>query len=175
MAKKKQKNRFKRSLCGIVMKMLGKGVCYAYKADSRVRSDLDKICGYSQNAEGENVANDFSVKIAVNPLGPCMIFGKKNGNVFSETCSVEQTADIVLSFKGVNSAFKMFTGRMGLGDGYAQHRFTVNGDLYKVMGIVRIINIIESYLFPKFIAKKLMNPVPKKEIGTFRFLCGTLF
>ena len=175
MAKKKQRNLFKRSVCKVVMKMLGKGIRYAYKTDSRVRDDLDNICGYATDAEGNQIANDFSVKIAINPIGPCMTFGKKNGKPFSEICPIEKESDIVLSFKGVNSALKMFTGRMGLGDGYAQHRFTVTGDLYKVMGIVRIINVVESYLFPKFIAKKLMNPVPKKQISSFRFLCGTLF
>ena len=174
MACKKQNNSFKRNMCGVVMKLLGKGICYAYKVDSRVKEDLDKICGYTEK-DGESVANDFAVKIAINPIGPCMVFGKKDGKVFSNKCDFDEKADILLSFKGVNSAFKMFTGRLGLGDGYAQHRFTVNGDLYKVLGIVRIMNIVESYLFPKFIAKKLMNPVPPKQVNSVRFLCGTLF
>ena len=47
MACKKQNNSFKRSMCGVVMKLLGKGICYAYKVDSRVKEDLDKICGYT--------------------------------------------------------------------------------------------------------------------------------
>lgn len=160
---KKVKKTFKHRLSSIVMAVLGKGIRYAYKKDTRVKDDLDSI------------GDEYSIKLAVNPNGPCMLFGKKDGTVFSHKCAFNDAADITLSFKGIDGAFLMFTGQMGLADGYAQHRFTVQGDLYKVLSIVRVMNIVEAYLFPKFFAKRLMNPVPKRQFSQIRFLGGTLF
>ncbi len=154
---------FKRSVCKLVMKLLGKGICYGYKVDSRIKQDVDAI------------GDDFSVKLTISPVGPTMIFGKKDQKPFSRIGSYDEEATMTISFKGLNSAFKMFTGGMGLAAGYAQHRFTVKGDLYKILAIVRIINIVEGYLFPKAMAKKLMNPIPPKQVNSVRFLCGTLF
>ena len=163
MDEKKPNKRFKRWLAGVVMKLLGKGIRYAYKVDERVKADIDGI--------GE----EYSIMMAVAPVGPSILFGKKDGKVFSQKCDNNAPADIVLSFKGIEGAITMFTGRMGLGEGYAQHRFTVKGDLYKVMAIARIMSYVESSMFPKFIAKNLMNPVPKRAVNMFRFYCGMLF
>jgi hypothetical protein len=160
---KKPKKAAKRFLAGVVMSLLGKGIVSAYRRDSRARADIDSL--------GDNCA----IKLMVQPAGPALLFGKKNGEVFSRKCAISEPADITLAFKGVEGAILMFTARLGLADGYAQHRFIVVGDLYKVMSIVRVMNIVEAYLFPRFIAKKLMNPVPKREVNMLRFYCGTLF
>ena len=50
------------------MKLLGKGICYGYKVDSRIKQDIDAI------------GDDFSVKLTISPVGPTMIFGKKVEN-----------------------------------------------------------------------------------------------
>ena len=163
MSQKKPKKAFKRFLAGVVMTLLGKGIVCAYRRDSRAKADIDSL--------GDNC----SVKLLVQPVGPALLFGKKDGEIFSRKCAVSEPADITLAFKGVEGAILMFTARLGLSEGYAQHRFIVLGDLYKVMSIVRVMNIVEAYLFPKFIAKKLMNPVPKREINMLRFYGGTLF
>jgi len=163
MSEKKPGKAGKRALAGIVMGLLGKGIRYGYKCDDRIRADLDGI------------GDEFTIKLMVNPVGPAMLFGKKDGVVFSHKCEIDAVADITLAFKGIDGAFKMFTGQMGLSAGYAQHRFTVKGDLYKVLSIVRIMNIVEAYLFPKMLAKTLMNPVPKRQVNMLRFYGGTLF
>lgn len=163
MNEKKPRKAGKRALAGIVMSLLGKGICYAYKCDERVKSDMDGI--------GE----EYAIKLMVEPIGPAMLFGKRDGKAFSEKCSIDANADIVLAFKGIEGATKMFTGQMGLAEGYAQHRFIVKGDIYKVLSIVRVVNIVEAYLFPKVLARTLMNPVPKRQVNMLRFYGGTIF
>lgn len=163
MEKKKANKRFKRGLVGVVMTLLGKGIRYAYKVDERVKAEIDSL--------GDNC----TIKMTVAPVGPSLLFGKADGKIFSKRCDYDTPADIVMSFKGVEGALLMFTGRMGLGEGYAQHRFTIKGDLYKVMAITRIMSYVESEMFPKFITKKIMNPVPKRAVNMLRFYLGMLF
>ena len=62
----------------------------------------------------------------------------------------------------------MFIGKLGVSKAYAEHRFTLKGEISKAMVLVRCIDIVESYLFPKIITKGILIYQPKKSIGIVR-------
>ena len=49
---------------------------------------------------------------------------------------------------------------------YAEHRFTLKGDIGVTMGLVRMIDIAEAYLFPRIMTKRILRSVPYKEKST---------
>ena len=66
----------------------------------------------------------------------------------------------------------MFTGRLGVAKAYAEHRFTLKGEINQTMSLVRVIDLVEAYLFPKFITKNILKEVPKKEANMLRtYIC----
>ncbi len=69
----------------------------------------------------------------------------------------------VLRIKSMKLAFSMFTGRMGLAQAYAQHAFTLQGDIADVMRLARLINLVEAYLFPAWMTRRMMTDVPRRE------------
>jgi hypothetical protein len=73
----------------------------------------------------------------------------------------EQHADIVISIKNVEAGFRMLTGQMGTDVAYARHQIAVKGDISLTVSITRVINRVETYLFPAFLARKLMKRLPK--------------
>lgn len=90
-----------------------------------------------------------------------MIIKKEKNNIIKlkETKKV----DISIAFKSIDVAFLVLTGRLGVARAYAEHRFTLKGDIATAMGMVRCIELVESYLFPKFITKNILKEVPKRE------------
>ena len=83
--------------------------------------------------------------------------------------------DLEITYKSIDVAFLMFTGRLGVSKAYAEHRFTLKGEIGKAMSLVRCIDIVEAYLFPKFITKNILKEIPKKSMGLVRCYGNVLF
>lgn len=66
-----------------------------------------------------------------------------------------------LRLKALATSFRLFTGQMGLAQAYAQHAFTMSGEVADVMRLARLVNHAEAYLFPPFITKKFLTDIPK--------------
>ena len=72
-------------------------------------------------------------------------------------------ADAIVEFKSLEAGLLVLTGQIGIDRAYAERRFSLKGDLFAVgMPMVRCLYIVESYLFPKFIAKKILNRWPER-------------
>ncbi len=74
----------------------------------------------------------------------------------------------VLRLRTLALAFRLFTGQMGLAQAYAWHAFSVQGDLAQVMQLARLVNLVEAYLFPRFITKHLMTDIPRLQANPLR-------
>jgi len=115
----------------------------------------------------------FSVLFQVVPNGPSMVFEKRNGKlVFKGTKAVK--ADLSVYFKNMESAFLILSGQIGTPQGYAEHRMTLKGDTSQGMGLIRVLNVVQFYLFPKILAqriiKRLPEMTPKKMLNRFLIL-----
>lgn len=73
-----------------------------------------------------------------------------------------------LHLKSLATAFRLFTGQMGLAQAYAQHAFTMAGEVADVMRLARLVNRTEAYLFPPFITKKFLTDIPRLPASPLR-------
>ena len=84
-------------------------------------------------------------------------------------------ADMEITMKTVHEAFKVFVGVTGIADAYARHWFFVKGNPYETMGLVRGLELAEAYLFPSFLAKRILSRVPHKQCAAMRVYGAMLF
>lgn len=99
----------------------------------------------------------FTIVICAYHKGPEIILIKKGDSLWTKKGLMDEEVDLRITFKSLESAFKVFTGQIGLDTAYAQNRMVIKGDIFKTMPLVNIVNICEYYLFPKFIWNKLME------------------
>ena len=73
-----------------------------------------------------------------------------------------------LRIKALPIAFRLFTGQMGLAQAYAQHAFTMAGEVADVMRLARLVNHTEAYLFPPFITRHFLSVLPTLSASPLR-------
>ena len=139
---------------GLVLRVLYRGVRVLAKTDSRVRQELLAL--------RENTTVQF--RVAPTEDAPRLAFMVRNGTICKASPDAVMDVDIV--FKNEKMAFRVFTGRMSVAGAYAAHAFTLRGNINEAMGIVRIVDLAEAYLFPRFIAGRILKEIPKKEYPT---------
>lgn len=138
----------------IVLFVLGRGFQSIALRDEEVRQEI------------ESWEESFSILFEVLPEGPYLLLQKQNGKLRMLGLQ-KQEADLVISFKTLGSAFLIFTGQMGTPQGYAEHRMSVKGDLARAMSLIRCLNLVEFYLFPGFIARKILKRLPGMTLRRF--------
>lgn len=79
-----------------------------------------------------------------------------------------------LRMKALPLSFRLFTGQMGLAQGYAQHVFTMAGEVADVMRLARLVNHTEAYLFPPFITRRFLSVMPQLASGPLRLYARLL-
>lgn len=139
----------KENISRIVLFFLYRGIKVLYKKDSRVKEELDAL------------EDGFSLEMKTSINGPKLIIKKENNDIIK--LKETENVDISICFKSVDAAFLVLTGRQGVARAYAEHRFTLKGDIAIAMVVVRCVDLVESYLFPKFITKNILKEVPKRE------------
>lgn len=107
----------------------------------------------------------FSLVLTVPPEGCQMsVRSVGNGRLRSMGKGIRpEDADVSIHVKSVHAGFRMLTGQLGSDMAYAQHAMSANGDLSYTVSVVRVLNVVEAYLFPGFIARKLMKTLPPIE------------
>lgn len=106
--------------------------------------------------------NGYTIKIQTCDNGPSLLL-KKEGNQIKKL-KQEQKCDLEIIFKSLDTAFLLLTGRLGIAKAYCEHRFLLKGNIMEAMSLVRCLDIVETYLFPKFIAKHLVKEVKSLKI-----------
>ena len=144
----------KKLIAKIVLFFLYRGFKVVYKIDDKVKNEID------------NWHDGYGIKIITCENGPSLYIKKKNGKLV-RIKDKEENAEIEIIFKNFNSAFLLFTGRMGISKAYAEHRFLLKGNIMDAMSFVRCTDIVESYLFPKIITKRILKEVTKRKVNIF--------
>lgn len=147
----------------LVFWFLGRGFQAAAKHDSRIRQEVAEW------------SPDCSIMLKINPRGPVMTVQKLAGELKYMGSSQPQDPDLAIYFKNIEGAIPVLTGQKGLAQAYAEHRFTLKGDIGLGMSVVRCMYLLETYLFPKFITRKILKRVPQKEVSSLKIYLATLF
>lgn len=137
----------KKCIIWVVMQFLYRGMKVLYKEDQRMKEELD---GWKQN-------KIITLKIHHGPT--ITIAYTYLQGLQKSTC---QKSDITITFKSMHSAFLVFTGMMSVKQAYLEHRFSLRGDIYESMRFVRCVDLVETYLFPRFMTRKILNHEEKK-------------
>ncbi len=150
---------------GIVMRVVHAAICELQAVgDTRVLHELSLM------EEGQTYS------IGVGKDGPSLYVQWKGGKLHRLAEPAPHAC--TLRIKSLSLAFRLFTGQMGLAQAYAWHAFSVQGDLSQVMQLARLVNIVEAYLFPRFITKHLMTDIPTPQVNPLRvygrIACGFL-
>ena len=97
----------------------------------------------------------------------CLYFVFRGLN-FSELLNIlkrikvnEKEADILISVKNIEFAFKMITMRTGTIQAFMENRSTYKGDVPMALSLIRILNIVQFYLLPRIIAERVIKRLPK--------------
>lgn len=117
--------------------------------------------------ELETLPEGFSAAIEVEPGVLKAVFVKTGGKMSFRGLKGGPT-DLTMTFTSLESAFMVFSAQMGPVTAFARHRVRLSGDLAAAMALIRCINIVEAYLFPRFILKKILKRPP--EMGMKRQL-----
>lgn len=148
--KRKLEVNLKETISKIVLFFLYRGINIVKKVDEEV---LKEIASWNEN---------IIIKIATYEDGPSLIIKKQQDKIIR--IKEANKCDIEIVFKSLDVAFLVLTAREGISKAYAEHRFILKGDITKSMSLVRCIDIVETYLFPKVIAKKLVKTIKKIKI-----------
>lgn len=112
--------------------------------------------------ETKNWKNGYTIKIQTCENGPSLILQKKGNDIIR--LKKDENCDLEIVFKSIDSAFLLLTGRLGIAKAYCEHRFLLKGNIMEAMSFVRCVDIVETYLFPKMIAKHLVKEITKIKI-----------
>lgn len=154
--------RFKISLAKVIFWFLGRGFQAVAKVD---RNIAEEVAGWPEG---------LSIMLKIDEYGPCLVMQKCNGKLLYQG-SQEIKADFGVYFKNIEVALLVLTGRMGIAQTYAEHRFYMKGDIMAYgMALVRCLYAVEAYLFPGFMARKIINKMPEKSSNSFRVYAGTI-
>lgn len=138
-------------ICSAVLEVLYRGIRVLSRVDSRVQNELS------------HVTPGQLIRLRVSPAAdaPQLVFSVDRGTIHRGSKDASPHVDIV--FKNEKMAFRVLTGRMSIAGAYSAHAFTLRGSINETMGIVRILELVEGYLFPRCITRRLLKELPTKE------------
>jgi len=142
--------RGRKMLAAVVLQLLGRGLVAAARLDKRVRFEV------------ASWPDPYTVTLMIAPWGPGVSWRRK-GDTLACLGSTNVDCDLLVTFKSVDVALPTLLGAKGVLDALAEHRVMVKGDLTVAMVLVRCLNIVEGYLFPDIVTRRILpRPATRK-------------
>jgi len=121
----------------------------------------------------------FTIQLKVLNNGPSISFMKKK-NRLTGISNKKENYDLIVVFKTIDIAFRVITTLSSVPKAFTQNRLAVYGSTADSMILIRILNIVQSYLFPPILSKRILKRVPqfgfKEHLGRIRvYTTGLLF
>ncbi|PKQ37807.1 MAG: hypothetical protein CVT59_05945 [Actinobacteria bacterium HGW-Actinobacteria-1] len=140
----------KRRIIAIVFFFLGRGFAACARLDSRVKREVGRW------------ADGTVVTLRVAPSGPQTSWGVNDG-VFRHLGSRPVESTLLVTFKNPDGALPVFLGMKGVLQAFAEHRSTLAGDISLGMSVVRCLHIVEGYLFPAVMTRRILPSPAHRE------------
>jgi hypothetical protein len=125
---------------------------------------LQSLSRNDQDIQAEVAAwpEELTLMMRVLPDGSAMTVQKEAGGRLRYLGArlPEDEVDIVIYIQNLEAGFRLLTGQVGTDVAYARHNIAVRGDISLTISITRVLNRVETYLFPAFIARRLMKRLP---------------
>ena len=146
----------------LILKLLMRAIKVGIKLDGSVLTDFKCL------------PENYIIKITVLPNNISVAAVCKNNDIIVLK-EIPETADLLVEFKDEKSAINCLLGKCSLATAFCEHRIKIYGNINNAMAVTRIVNTIETYLFPKFITTKLFTPLPQLETNKCKFYINLLF
>lgn len=153
--------RAKRLLAGIIFWVMGRGIVACARLDSRVR---DEVASWPEGTVVTLLMWPDSPKTSV----------RKSGGRLSALGSADIEPTLLVTFKSVAASVPVLLGMKGVLQAFAEHRATVRGDLGLAMSLVRCLHIVEGYLYPDIMTRRILPRPATRESGHLRAYVGLL-
>jgi len=147
--------RGRKTLAALVFLVLGRGLVASVRLDERVRCE---VCGWPDGTV---------VTLRVAPFGP-QVSWRVAGDVLEHLGGGETDSDLLVTFKSVDDAIPLLLGMQGVLVAFAEHRMMVRGDLSVAMSFVRCLHIVEGYLFPDIVTRRILPHPAERRAGHLR-------
>jgi len=164
------KKTLKRDYLSLMMWFMGRAIQTAAAMDQAVKKEFGEL------------PERFTFCLSVMPAGPHMIIGKSKRGIVHYLGWEPEGKDISLKMKikNIEAAILIFTFQESTAVATAQDRLIVDGEVSHACAIVRILDVVEVYLLPKFIAKLAVKRYPAqfsggKFFGRIWFYIRTIF
>lgn len=164
------KKSLKRDYLSLMMWFMGRAIQTAAAMDKAVKKEFEEL------------PEHFTFCLSVMPDGPHMIVGKSKRGIVHYLGWDTEGKDITLKMKikNIEAAILLFTFQESTAVATARDRLIVDGEVSHACAVVRILDIVEVYLLPKFIAKLAVKRYPArfpggKYVGRMWFYIRTIF
>ena len=155
--KRKLSLKIKEKISKIILFFLYRGLNIIYKYDETLKKEINSL-NYNYKIKLQLSSNCYSLNLVIDKYGFKKIRNKRNKSNIDDS-------DLEICFKNIDIAFLVLIGNIGISNAYAMHSFTLKGSINEGLKIVRCIEIVEAYLFPKFITKKILKEIPKRKMN----------
>jgi len=152
-----------RVLAKVVFAVMGRGLVACARIDPRVR------------AEALSWPEGTTITLAILPGHPSVTVRKLNGRLRSLGSKGAGGSTLLVTFKSADAAVPVLLGMKSILQSFAEHRATVRGDLGLAMSLVRCLHIVEGYLYPDIINRRILpRPAVREAAGHLRAYAGLL-
>ena len=146
----------------LVLRVVHAALTELQRLDSSVRRELEQM------PEGMGYAVETGYRAPTLYVRWC-------GGQLQRCAAAPPAPCCALRLKNLPLAFLFCTGQMGVAQAYARHAFTISGDVADVMKLARLINLVEAYLFPPLITRRIMTDIPPLQVNPLRVYGGIAF
>lgn len=106
-----------------------------------------------------NWSNNYSIMYKVQPNGPRISIANVNG-ILKKVNLKEQEVDMIVYIKNITSAFLLMSSRISSIQAFMEHRAYIKGDVRMAKSLLRILDRMMTYLYPRFITKRIVKRIP---------------
>jgi hypothetical protein len=140
----------KRWYLAVMFRFFGRAIQAAARVDQPVTSEFAAM------------PENYTFCLGAFPAGPYMVVGKdENGRVrYMGSSIAHRTIHLHLTFKSPALLFLVFTFREGTPIANARNRLYVRGDVAQACAVMRVMDMIQVFLLPKFLAKRAVKRYP---------------
>ncbi|MCF8092821.1 MAG: hypothetical protein K9K40_10240 [Desulfotignum sp.] len=144
------RQRLKRVYLTLILWFFGRAIQAAARVDHGVKSEFAAMPGH------------YTFCLGAFPNGPFMVVGKDaQGRVrYLGSSTANRTIHLHLMFKSINLLFVTLTLQESTSTANARDRLFVSGDVPQACAVVRVMDLIQVLLLPKFLAKLAVKRYP---------------
>jgi len=142
--------------------VLGRGLVTCARLDSRVRSEVTSW------------PDGTTVTLAIAPRGPRTTVRKRGGALEALGGADPGPSTLLVTFKNVDAAVPVLIGLKSVTGAFVEHRATLAGDVALGLSLVRCLHVVEGYLFPDIMNRRILPRPAMREAGHLRAYVGLL-